>query len=184
MSENTAPDVPDLTGYLTGNKNWFSPGKSQSTMLVPSNLQSTAMGILGGVTGGVTGNAVFSGVAGVSEFAGLEKRIATLEETSTHINVAKDQENRICELENAVTELMEQIKIHQEERKKELEEKRLRVEEEMKRMVDLQMTYATQSSQGQYVTQVQNAFANPTAGTSMPPYDSTLDKAKRIFGIK
>ncbi len=39
----------------------------------------------------------------------LERRIKALEDTATHVNVAKDQDNRICELESVITDLMEYV---------------------------------------------------------------------------
>lgn len=105
QTNQTASDhAADAVNYLTDPTAWYlSPGTPLQTknMLIPPGLQAAANNLIGGA-GTMTPPMV--------DIEDIEQRLKALEETSTHINVAKDQENRICELESVVTELMEFIK--------------------------------------------------------------------------
>ena len=132
----------------------------------------------------------------------IEARIKAIEESFTHINVAKDQEGRIVELESTVTELLDKIK--------EQEKYIVDIAEQIKNpiylsagsdshgqpmttQVGINQTNAYQNAYPSLAAQLgaaqasnamavfQNAFGQSQA---VPATESLSDKAKRLMGIK
>ena len=83
-------------------------------MLVPGSLMAAAQGLATGTAtsatqmGSAWKTASFSSTADLADAVDIHKRVSKIEEN--HLVIAKDQEDRICELESAVTDLMELTK--------------------------------------------------------------------------
>lgn len=83
---------------------------------------------------------------------------------TAHLNIAKDQENRICELENAVTELMDYVK----EQHRLSEEQKEKIAKDLENAQALHQQYTQAFVQSSLSASHQHALIQGQPGQAIP----------------